>query len=496
MKTDSNSKKTYLKAIFISLSIFVMSISFFFIGYYISKANNKISDEDQKVIDTYHLLKEEWLYGNELNNFTDEALSSLIEGVASKENDAYTFYTDTQAGQNLSLVGTGFGFSSHYYDGNLYVTKVVSGPVENLLQEKDIILSITVNNDDSFILKEHTLSEIQSFISKERPLDTDYTFSILRGNEKKEFTVKKRIYRENGLKLIQSPNQDNDYTTIIKISTFLDISLTNNVYSTLKDFSIINNLIIDLTDNGGGYVDQASSLAKLFVKKNTLIYKMINNKDEVIQESYQSSDPSFDIANYKIIINSSSASASELFTLAMRKGTNAMIVGLKSYGKGIAQSFKTFSDGSVIRYTSSLVYGPKRDNETMSVLSIYDKEDIFSIHKVGITPDDLFEDDFTIFNKTFDLNNLKYPSSTQIDDITYILKNIYPDKFTDISSLRYDDVIRRYTTILNEKYSLSLEAFDDNSCVSKEVSNYFSKESYDTYLHYREKMLNLYYYGI
>lgn len=484
-KTLSKNAKIFIY----SFTSIILVISFFFIGFFVSKNKYKISAEDQKIIDTYHLLKEEWLYGNELNNFTDEALTSLIEGMSTKENDPYTFYTENEEEQNLSLNGKGFGFSSHYYGGNLIVTNIVNGPSLNKLEVNDIITSIKVDNS-TFVLKEHTLEEIQNFLAKERDINTVFTFSFIRNNQAKETSIIKGDYYQSGVNVIKTPNEENDYSMVLKISTFLDTSLTSDVSKNLKQYQNINNLIIDLTDNGGGYVSQAEELAKLFVKKGTLIYQLVDKNDKVLTKSIQNNDPIFNIKNYKIIINNSSASASELFTLAMRKGTDAKIVGLKSYGKGVSQSFKTFSDGSVIRYTKGLVYGPKRDNENITPLDKYNKDDMFSIHKVGITPDIIFKKDFSFLNSFVEMNKTKYLTTNQVDHVIKVINELYPS--IDTSS-RFDKIIEKYTSTINTKYSLSLSSFTSDNYVTKEVSDMLIKESYDLYLNYKNEMLKEYY---
>lgn len=486
---------TSAKIVICSFSAIILIVSSFLIGFYVSKNKHSLSSEDQKVIDTYRLLKEEWLYGNELNNFQDEALTSLIDGMTNKENDPYTFYTENEEEQNLSLNGKGFGFTSHYYDGNLIITDIFKGPSKDKLEINDIITSITVDNE-TFILKDHTLSQIRTFLSKSRADNTVFTFNISRNNQNLIVDLVKGTYEQEGMEIKRYPTSSNDYSLVLKINTFLDQNLVNSVDNILNtainNYQTINNLVIDLTDNGGGYVKQADELARLFVKKDTLIYKMMDKNDNVLNSSIQNKDPKYNFKNYKIIINNSSASASELFTLAMRKGTDATILGLKSYGKGVSQSFKTFSDGSVIRYTKALVYGPKRDNETITVLDKYDKKDIFSIHQTGIIPDNIYYKDYSFLNSFVEMNNFTYLSNNQVEQVIKVINELYPNEINDINNKRFDDVINEYTNIINNKYSLSLTPFISN-VVNKEVSDILIKESYDKFISYKNDMLKEYY---
>ena len=88
--------------------------------------------------------------------------------------------------------------------------------------------------------------------------------------------------------------------------------------------------------NGGGYLNQAAEAASLFVKKDTLIYEMVDKNGKVKESYRQQKDPLFQIPQYSFITDSSSASATEVFALALRAGADAKIYGFKTYGKGIA----------------------------------------------------------------------------------------------------------------------------------------------------------------
>lgn len=486
-KKISLSKNT--KKIIYIISSIILIISFFFIGFFVSKNKYKLKDDEQKIIDTYHLLKEDWLYGNEFNNIIDDATSSLLNGISSTVDDSYTFYTRTEAEQNLSLDGKGFGFSSHYYGGQLYVVEVYNGPSKNKLEEGDILTGCSLNNN-KINFKEHSLKEIQTFLNQSS--DSDFIFIVNRNNSIIDVSIKKDTYLQEGISLKVAPSVRNNYQLVLKINSFLDERLATKVDSLLSSYSLINSLVIDLSDNTGGYVYQAEALASLFVKKGTLIYQIRNKNDEIISTSIQKTNPKYNFSNFKVIINNNSASASELFTLALRKGTDCKVVGLTSYGKGVSQSFKTFSDGSVIRYTQGLVYGPKRDNETIIVPSSYNKEDVFSIHKTGITPDIPYSFDYAFLNSYVELNNLKYQSNNQVEHVLKVLNNLYPNE--NFLNMRFDEAIKKYTSFINDKYSLSLNAFDDNNYISKEVSDILIKEGYDKYLSYKKEMIQLYYY--
>ena len=118
----------------------------------------------------------------------------------------------------------------------------------------------------------------------------------------------------------------------------------------LEDKEKIEKLIIDVRDNGGGYLEQAAEIASLFVEKGKVIYSLEdkNNKKDI-------KDKTNDNRSYEIVvlINGSSASASEILASALKDDNNAIIVGTKSFGKGKVQTTKKLDDGTILKYTSS-----------------------------------------------------------------------------------------------------------------------------------------------
>jgi carboxyl-terminal processing protease len=134
----------------------------------------------------------------------------------------------------------------------------------------------------------------------------------------------------------------------------------------------LDKLIIDLRDNGGGYIMAFTALADLFTPKDA-VYGVYVHKDENDNYTARSeSNPRYHFEQIVILINGNTASASESFTAALKDNlSNVIVVGETSYGKGIAQKTITFSDGSKLRYTYAEYY--RKGN--------------VKLHQVGVTPD-------------------------------------------------------------------------------------------------------------
>ncbi len=457
-------------------------------GYFIFKSTLGLSLEERKLIEGYRLLKEEWLFGNEDVEFSSLAMKGLLSSVSDSKGDPYTFYTDNKEDQGLSVESKGFGFSSHSYDGGLYITEIhPSSPAEQTrsLKKGDVLIAVKRNSEEDYDFTKHTISEVRDYLQEKVTEDDSYLFTVRRDDTTFTVTMKKGDYSEKLVDVISTPTSDNNNTLVIKINTFLG-DPASALKGTLEQYKTkANRLVIDLRGNGGGYVSQAEEIAKMFVKKGTMIDKMVDKNGNEISSCYQTSAPLYSFDDYGIIIDSNSASASESFTLAMRAGTNCKVYGFKSYGKGIAQSFKYFSDNSVIRYTYAYVYGQERENETM-----YDEgkddDNILCIHQKGIIPDVLYTPDYTSFSLVADYTASIGISETGQDYFLNALKTMYPSEYPTSYSSEYHfvDAIKQYAEQMALKYSDDSfkEAFSSNGTMNKKLNDRFTKECYDYYL--------------
>ncbi len=121
-----------------------------------------------------------------------------------------------------------------------------------------------------------------------------------------------------------------------------------------KGFS---NLVIDLRDNTGGYLNAATQIANEFLPKNRLIVYTQGRKSP--REDYKSDGRgSYQNIPLVILINEASASASEILAGAMQDNDRATIIGRRSFGKGLVQQQIGFPDGSMIRLTIARYYTP------------------------------------------------------------------------------------------------------------------------------------------
>ena len=203
-----------------------------------------------------------------------------------------------------------------------------------------------------------------------RELPTDSLFSKLKGQIDSE--VELTIYRKSEnrkfkykirrdvvpIKSVDIGIMLDETLGYIKINRFAETTYDEFATSlkTLKSQGM-KSLIIDVRDNGGGYLEKAVEIADDLLSKDQMIVFTKNKKDRV-DETYSTAGGSFEKGNVYILINENSASASEILAGAIQDNDRGTIVGRRSFGKGLVQREMDFNDGSSVRLTIARYYTP------------------------------------------------------------------------------------------------------------------------------------------
>ena len=487
-------KKSLKSILLLSLSALSLLVVGGVGGYFLSRAIHGLSDDEQKLVDEYRILKDEWLFANDSDSLADYALSGLANGFAESGDDPYTFYTPTLEEQNLSVSHLGFGITTHAYDGGFYVTEVHQGPAEGLLEVGDVLYGVKRGEEDYRSFPEHTIEENNAYLSDSDHLTDPYLFTFVRDGEEKTATLRKAKFEEEMVQILEEPSAENNQTLAVRICTFLGepSAALDELLSRYASQSI-QRLVLDLRGNTGGYVNECEKMAKLFVRKGQLIDQLIDRNGKVLHECRQEGNPKYDFPEYALIIDSNSASASETFALAMRAGTDCTIYGLPSYGKGIAQNVLTYSDGSTLRFTYAYVYGPEIENEWMYDEG-KDSDDILCIHGKGIQPDVRFDTDYLWLSNTPRLSSSLSVSLANQNHLLNLLNRLPLEKeIPDLYNAQYHfhDALVDFASYVETKYQNepTFEIYQENGCVSLPIENKVIKESYDLYLQYQDALL-------
>ena len=209
--------------------------------------------------------------------------------------------------------------------------------------------------------------------------DADIIASKLRGKsgEKVKLTVareRQKIDFELTREKINNVSTDITYqgnTAIISVYRFSEDTGTL-VESFTKDFKKkgINKVILDLRNNGGGYVKAARDLLSLWLDGDKILIQRAANSGQNITYAKRGEAVLKDTKTI-VLVNNTTASASEIVAGALKDYKKATIVGTKTYGKGVVQTILELSGGSLLKVTTAHWYTP--ENQT--------------INKTGIAPD-------------------------------------------------------------------------------------------------------------
>ena len=317
-------------------------------GVFSSKNTNK--NKLNKLID---LIEKD--YVDTIN--TDSIVDLTVNGILS-QLDPHSVYIPKKeiAGIEQSMRGdfVGIGINFYMYNDSLAVIKPIPfGPSEKAgIKAGDRILFA---------------DKLQLYNKK---LETDSLFSILKGEEGSN--VKLTIYRKSeNRKFAVNLKRDIIPIKSVDIAIMVDatvgyIKINRFAETTYDEFlkgltqlkaEGAKEVILDLRENGGGYLESAVAIADEFLKKNELIVKT-KNKKETIQSTLATDKGIFENGKVTILINENSASASEILAGAIQDNDRGTIIGRRSFGKGLVQREMPLGDGSAIRLTVARYYTP------------------------------------------------------------------------------------------------------------------------------------------
>jgi carboxyl-terminal processing protease len=164
-------------------------------------------------------------------------------------------------------------------------------------------------------------------------------------------------------------------TGYVKIDRFSETTYDEfrNAVTSLKKQGMTR-LMIDLRGNGGGYKDRATNIVDELVSGSKLILRTDGKAPQFDEDTYAQRPGGFESGPVVVLIDENSASASEIVAGALQDQDRALIVGRRSFGKGLVQTPVDLSDGSQIRLTVSRYYTPS-GRSIQKPYAVYDHED-------------------------------------------------------------------------------------------------------------------------
>ena len=372
-----NNAYKIVMTILITAIITFMATSLFFYNYYIKtgKGITKVlTTTETSNLDARLQLVKSYIDKYYLGDIDeDKMLEYAVKGYVEGLEDEYTEYLTKEEYEELMVdingnyVGIGV-YMAQDKNGNVVVLLPIKGsPAEEEgLQTGDIISK--VNGEDCTGMD---LSLVSNKIKGEEGTTVD--LEITRDNETINKTITRRTVKINE---IESKKLDNNigYIQILSFNDGCKSEFENKLNELLN--KNIKSLIIDVRDNGGGIVSEATEIAELFVGKGkNIMIETGKDGKEIVTKSTKNPIVNSEIKIF-ILANENSASASEILIGALKDNNIAQVVGTKTYGKGVMQEVISVSTGGALKLTIKEFSTPNGNK----------------INKEGIIPDIDIED--------------------------------------------------------------------------------------------------------
>lgn len=413
---------------------------------------------------------------------TDDAIRALL-----KELDPHSTYIPAEELKetNEPLVGKfeGVGIQFNILEDTIMVTQTISGgPSEKLgirsgdrivLINDTLVAGIGIKNNDVLKkLRGDKGTKVKVSIARRNVSDL-MVFNITR-DKIPLFSVEASYPAAPGV-------------GYIKISRFADSTVDEfrEALKKLKEQDNVHSLVLDLSGNGGGYLNRAIELVDEFLSMGKrIVYTEGRNNPK--QESYSTNAGGWEKGRLIVLVDENSASASEIVTGAVQDWDRGLVIGRRTFAKGLVQKPYPLPDGSAVRLTIARYYTPSGrciqkpyehgdENYDMDISQRYEHGELYSADSIKFS------------------DSLKY--ETHGGRTVYGGGGIMPDVFVPLDtsmSSRYYDELRR-NGILND---FTLTYVDENRAMLKseykdvfEFKNKFSisDDFFNRFIAYAEK---------
>ena len=328
-------------------------IGTFYANHFSGNRLNIINSGSNRINNLLHIIDDQYVDAVNIDSLVDKAIPQILADL-----DPHSVYISArdvqQVNDDLKGSFSGVGIEFVIREDTIHIQGVIkNGPAEQAgILAGDKIVSV---DGKPFVGKEGTNEEARHRLKG--PKDTKVKIGLIRYGHKgvKNFTITRGDIPQKSVSAVYMLDENTGY---IKIKNFGENTYPELLIS-LAQLSQegFSNLVIDLRDNTGGYLQSAVQIANEFLPKNKLIVYTQGRKSP--REDYKSDGRgSYQNIPLVVLINESSASASEIFAGAMQDNDRATIIGRRSFGKGLVQKPIEFPDKSVVRLTVARYYTP------------------------------------------------------------------------------------------------------------------------------------------
>jgi len=332
------------------------------------KGSSDVGSEVQKFREVLTQIQNDYVDTVNTAELVDDAIQHMLNKL--DPHSAYINATDRIAANedlrgNFDGIGVEFNI---FHDTIVVVSALSGGPSEALgIQSGDKIIKV-----DDKLLAGIGVQSPDVMKALKGPKGTEVKVTILRGSKEIDYKIVRDKIPQYSVDVSYMVDAQTGY---IKVNRFAATTFEefHEALKKLKE-SGMKRLVLDLQGNPGGYMNMAIDMADEFLSEGKKIVFTNGKEKKYNSEAMSTARGDFESGPLIVLVNEGSASASEILSGALQDNDRALIVGRRSFGKGLVQSPFDLSDGSELRLTISRYYTPTG----RSIQKPYEDEDEYS----------------------------------------------------------------------------------------------------------------------
>ena len=350
----SQNKNNRFMPLWLALCVVIgVLIGTFYTSHFSGNRLNIINSGSSRLSNLLHIIDDQYVDSVNIDELVEKAMPEILAEL--DPHSVYISAKDVQmATDDLKGSFSGVGIEFTIREDTIHIQNVIkNGPADKAgILAGDKIVSI---DNRPFVGKSVTTEEAMHRLKGQK--GSKVKIGVRRFGEKdtKYFILTRG---DITMKSITATYMLDDSTGYMRIKNFGERTYAEMLAS-LQQLNLqgADHLVIDLRDNSGGYLESAVQMAEEFLKKDQLVVYTEGRKSP--RKEYRSRGKgSYQQIPLVVLINEGSASASEIFAGAIQDNDRGVIIGRRSFGKGLVPQQIQFPDGSMIRLTIARYYTP------------------------------------------------------------------------------------------------------------------------------------------